>query len=80
MKTGIGACAMELDGIQAGAVAVVNALGDIYDSETGQKIAGLLADDKKSFAGTRTSQTELLKILAQEQNLFVQEKVSQIRL
>ena len=63
---------MELDGIQAGAVAVVNALGDIYDSETGQKIAGLLADDKKSFAGTRTSQTELLKILAQEQNLFVQ--------
>lgn len=74
MKTGIGACAMELDGIQAGAVAVLNALGDIYDPETGQKIAGLLADDKKSFASTRTSQTELLKILAQEQNLFVQEK------
>ena len=30
----------------------VNALGDIYDWKTGQKIAGLLAEDKKSFRST----------------------------
>lgn len=74
MKTGIGACAMELNGIQAGAVAVLNALGDIFDPETGQKIAGVLAFDKKSFSPDRTAQTELLKLLSQEQNLFAQEK------
>lgn len=74
MKSGIGAYAMELDGIQVGAVVVLNALGDIYDFETGQKIAGLLAEDKKSFDDTRTSQTELLKLLAQEQNLFTPEQ------
>lgn len=76
MKTGIGAYAMELDGIQVGAVAVVNALGEILEPETGQKIAGLLAEDKKSFASNRTSQAELLKILAQEQNLFTPDHVS----
>lgn len=74
MKTGIGAFAMELDGIQVGAVAVLNALGDIFDPETGQKIAGVVASDKKSFSPARTAQSELLKILAQEQNLFVQDK------
>lgn len=74
MKTGIGAFAMECDGIQAGAVVVLNALGDIFDPETGQKIAGVLADDKKSFSAERTGNGELLKILAREQNLFAQDK------
>lgn len=74
MKTGIGACAMEIDGIQAGAVVVLNALGDIFDPETGQKIAGILAENKKSFSPDRTAQAELLKLLVREQNLFAQDK------
>lgn len=77
MKTGIGAYALELDGIQAGAVVVLNALGDIFDPETGQKIAGILASDKKSFSSDRTAQLELLKLLAQEQNLFTQSQEEQ---
>ena len=35
-----------------GAVVAVNALGDIYDWKTGQKIAGLLTEDKKAFRST----------------------------
>ena len=35
-----------------GAVAVVNALGDIYDWKTGEKIAGLLTEDKTGFRDT----------------------------
>lgn len=77
MKTGIGAYAMEIDGIQAGAVVVLNALGDIFDSKTGQKIAGVLAEDKKSFSEERTAQSELLKSLAGEQNLFTQNQEEQ---
>lgn len=77
MKTGIGAFAMDLDGIQVGAVAVLNALGDIFDPETGQKIAGVVASDKKFFSATRTAQSELLKSLAGEQNLFTQSQEEQ---
>lgn len=52
MKTGIGSYAVEIDGLKIGAVVAVNALGDIYDWETGKKIAGLLTEDGKSFRDT----------------------------
>lgn len=52
MKSGIGSYAVELNGLQVGAVVAVNALGDIYDWKTGRKIAGLLGEDKKSFRKT----------------------------
>ncbi|MCR4608405.1 MAG: P1 family peptidase [Eubacterium sp.] len=52
MKTGIGSYAIELDGLKIGAVVVLNALGDIFDSETGRQIAGLLAEDKKTLRNT----------------------------
>ena len=48
-KTGIGSCAIELDGLMVGAVAAVNALGDIFDWKTHRQIAGLLTEDKKGF-------------------------------
>ena len=52
MKSGIGSYAIQIDDFKIGAVVAVNALGDIYDYKTGRKIAGLLAEDKKSFADT----------------------------
>ena len=52
MKSGIGSFAVQVGELQVGAVVAVNALGDIYDWKTGQKIAGLLAEDKKSFRST----------------------------
>ena len=49
MKSGIGSYAVQVGLLQVGAVVAVNALGDIYDSETGRKVAGLLANDGKTF-------------------------------
>ena len=52
MKSGIGSYAVQIGELQVGAVAAVNALGDIYDWKTGKKIAGLLAEDRKTFRST----------------------------
>ena len=52
MKTGIGSYAVRIGELEIGAVVILNALGDIYDHETGKKIAGLLNEDKKGFRDT----------------------------
>lgn len=52
MKSGIGSYAVQIGELQVGAVVAVNALGDIYDWKTGQKIAGLLAEDRRTFRST----------------------------
>ena len=49
MKTGIGGYAVSLGELQVGAVVAVNALGDVYDWKTGEKIAGMLTEDRKTF-------------------------------
>jgi L-aminopeptidase/D-esterase-like protein len=67
MKTGIGSFAIELGGLQIGAVVAVNALGDIYDWKTGQKIAGLLTPDGKSF---RSTEEELARRITKIENRF----------
>ena len=67
MKTGIGSFAIELGGLQIGAVVAVNALGDIYDWKTGQKIAGLLAPDGKGF---RSTEEELARRITKIENRF----------
>lgn len=48
-KAGIGYAAFQLGDLKMGAVVIVNALGDIFDYTNGQKIAGLLSEDRKSF-------------------------------
>ncbi len=52
MKTGIGSYAIQIGDLQIGAIVVINALGDIYDWKTGEKIAGLLTEDKTAFRDT----------------------------
>lgn len=49
MKTGIGSYAVENHGLKIGAVVALNALGDVFDWRTGEQIAGLLNEDKKTF-------------------------------
>jgi L-aminopeptidase/D-esterase-like protein len=52
MKSGIGSCAIETHGLKVGAVVAVNALGDIFDPETGRQIAGLRSEDGMHLAST----------------------------
>lgn len=49
MKSGIGSYAVQLGEVKIGAIAAVNALGDVCDWQTGRIAAGLLGPDGKSF-------------------------------
>ena len=49
MKSGLGIYAVALGEFKMGAIVSVNALGDIYDADTGRKLAGLLNADHTGF-------------------------------
>lgn len=66
MKAGLGIYAVSVGELQMAAVVVVNALGDIFDPKTGQKVAGLKGEDGTGFADTRE---EIYKI-SQRTNMF----------
>ena len=50
MKSGLGVYAVQIGNVQVGAVVAVNALGDIFDFDSKKTLAGLLTEDKGSFA------------------------------
>lgn len=52
MKSGLGIYAAQIGPVQCGAVAAVNALGDVLDYDTGEILAGLLTEDGSGFADT----------------------------
>jgi len=52
MKTGIGSFAVQIGELKVGAVVALNALGDIFNWKTGEKIAGLLTEDGTGFRST----------------------------
>jgi L-aminopeptidase/D-esterase-like protein len=67
MKAGIGSYAVQMGQLQVAAVVAVNALGDIYDAETGQKIAGMLDRERTGFAD---SERALLNVDRVVENKF----------
>lgn len=50
MNSGLGLYAVQLGDLKVGAVVSVNALGDVYDEDTGRILAGALLPDKSGFA------------------------------
>lgn len=66
MKSGVGSYAVKVGELEVGAIACVNALGDIYD-KNGKIIAGLLDTDKKTFAVTTY---KMYESIAPKENLF----------
>ena len=72
MKSGIGICAVSAGDLKMAAIVVLNALGDIFNPETGEKIAGLLSEDKKEFSDT----WEELYRFIQQTDLFTGEMTS----
>jgi len=69
MKSGIGSYAVQIGDLQIGAVAAVNAIGDVYDWKTGQKAAGLLTEDKTAFRDTVELLTQSIEV---KENRFVE--------
>lgn len=49
MKAGLGIHAVQFGKLQIAAVVAVNAFGDIFNPENGQKIAGLMDPERKMF-------------------------------
>ena len=54
MKSGLGMYALQYGDLKVGALVVVNALGDIYDCQTHEKIAGMLNLQKNGFDDCET--------------------------
>ncbi|MCH1983167.1 P1 family peptidase [Ruminococcus sp. OA3] len=52
MKSGLGTYAVQLGDLQVGAIVTVNALGDVFDLDTGRQIGGLLSPDKKELCNS----------------------------
>ena len=63
MKTGIGSFAVQNGELKVGAVVALNALGDVFDWKSGRQIAGLLAEDKKSFRSSPQAIEESIKVV-----------------
>ena len=67
MKTGIGSYAVQIGGLQVGAIVVVNALGDVFDWKTGEQIAGMLTEDGRAL---RSSSEFMKQSVAAVENKF----------
>lgn len=67
MKSGIGMYAVQVGEVKVGAVVAVNALGDIFDIDTGHQIAGMLTEDKNAL---RSSEQEMYRDIARAHDLF----------
>ena len=69
MKTGIGSYAIQIGELRIGAIVALNALGDIYDWKSGQKIAGMLTEDRKGFRDTVRFMEQSIEV---KENKFVE--------
>jgi L-aminopeptidase/D-esterase-like protein len=52
MKSGLGIYAASIGNVKCAAIVSVNALGDVFDTQTGEQIAGLLSEDKTKLEST----------------------------
>lgn len=50
-KSGFGICTYKLGELIVTAAVTVNALGDVFDYDFGQQLAGMTTEDRKTFAG-----------------------------
>lgn len=66
MKSGIGSFAVQVGELKVGAIVAVNALGDVYDLETGVEIAGLRTED----GGLCSTEEEMWKDAGNIKDLF----------
>jgi L-aminopeptidase/D-esterase-like protein len=67
MKSGLGCFALQAGDLKIGAIVAVNALGDVLDPATGERLAGLLTEDLKSLADTEEA---LISAYAEKMDFF----------
>jgi len=67
MKSGLGCYALQAGELKVGAVVAVNALGDVFDPETGEVIAGLLDERGEKIISTEEA---IIENIGREKNVF----------
>lgn len=67
MKSGLGCHAVQVGALKIGAIVAVNCLGDVIDPETGQRLAGVLNEDRTGLADTEAI---MIQSYAEKKNLF----------
>lgn len=65
-KAGVGIYGVEVVGLQMAAVVVVNALGDVFNHSTGEKIGGITTEDRSGWANIQ----DILYSIAKPQDMF----------
>lgn len=72
MKSGMGTAAVQIGELKVAAVVVVNAIGDIFDCETGEELAGMRGEDGSGFV----SSEEMLYAMFTPGDLFAASDVA----
>lgn len=67
MKSGMGSYAVQIGDLKVGAIVAVNALGDIFDIDTGEQLAGMLNADKTGYENCQRAMWESVQ---QDKNVF----------
>lgn len=67
MKSGLGTYALQIGDLQVAAIVAVNALGDVVDVDTGERIAGLLNEDNTKLSNTEET---MYAQYAENKNVF----------
>lgn len=62
MKSGLGCFAVQVGSLQVGAVAVVNAIGDVYELDSHKQLAGLLNKEKNEMISSEEEAVKLLQL------------------
>ncbi len=62
MKSGLGCYCLQVGGLQVGAVAVVNAAGDVFEMDSNKQLAGLLNNNKDGMLSSEAEAVKLLQI------------------
>ena len=66
-KTGLGIYAVKLGELKVAAIVAVNAFGDIFHPENGQKIAGLMDPERKNFLNL---EEHFMQVMSAPRDLF----------
>jgi len=67
MKSGLGWYALQTGELKIGALVAVNCLGDVIDPVSGEKLAGLLNEDRETLADTEEI---MIRSCSESKNLF----------
>lgn len=62
MKSGLGCYAVQMGGLQVGAIVAVNAIGDVYEIDSNKELAGLLSKQRDAMISSEVEAVKLLQL------------------